>query len=431
MKIAIITAGGRGDVQPYIALGSGLKKAGYDVRMPATEEFSDLITENGLEYIQTNSVNSQDFLRSLEMKEAAKSKNKLMFVRTMFKALKPMIESIFNETWAACQGCDLIITTMGPMGAHDSAEKLGIPCIHTLLVPACPTTGFQSPFTPRFLNLGIYNKITHKLTEQIVWQPFRAIANRWRKDVLGLRSCNFWGMFDKIYQGSVPVISGFSSSIIPSQEDWPESVKISGYWFLDEPENWLPPEDLNEFLNAGSPPVYIGFGSMVDKEPERITKIAIEALRLSGQRGILSSGWNGLGSEKLPETVFKVGSIPHSWLFKRMAAIVHHGGAGTTAAALRSGVPQIITPFFCDQPFWGERVSELGVGPKSIPYSRLTPGKLAELINIAVSNNEMKAKAKLLGKTIASENGVQNAVDMIQKYLSTINKSTLNKSAGS
>ncbi|MDF2985068.1 MAG: glycosyl transferase, UDP-glucuronosyltransferase [Eubacterium sp.] len=417
MKIAIITAGGRGDVQPYIALGSGLRMAGHNVLMPAAEEFRDIIKENGMEYIQTNSVNPQEFLRSLEMKEAAKSKNKLIFLNKMFKALAPMMEGIFNETWEACQGCDLIITTMGPMGAYDSAEKLGIPCIHTLLIPACPTSGFQSPFAPGFFNIGIYNKISHKLLEQIVWQPFRAINNRWRKNVLGLKSCDFWGIYDKVYGGEVPVIAGFSPSIIPGQNDWPESVRISGYWFLDQPENWQPPEELNAFLKAGPPPVYIGFGSMVDKEPERITKIVIEALRLSGQRGILSAGWNGLGGEELPDTVYKVGSIPHSWLFKRMAAIVHHGGAGTTAAALRSGIPQIVTPFFCDQPFWGQRIFELGVGPKAVPYSRLTPEKLAGLINAAVNNKEIKAGAKALGEKIDSENGVKKAVDIIQEYL--------------
>lgn len=417
MKIVIITAGSQGDIQPYIALGSGLKKAGYSVRMPAPEEFRDLITENGIEFIQTNSVNSQEFVRSLRMKEAAKSKNKLMFVSEMFKALKPMIEGVFNETWKACQGSDLIITTMAPMGARDCAEKLGIPCIHTLLVPACPTTGFQSPFTPRFFNLGLYNKVTHKLTEQIVWQPFRGILNKWRKDVLGLKPCNFWGIYREVYKGEVPVIASFSSSIVPKQEDWPESVKISGYWFLDEPEDWQPSNELDSFLNSGTPPVYIGFGSMVDKEPERITKIAVEALRLSGQRGILSSGWNGLGNEKLPETILQVGSIPHSWLFKRMGAVVHHGGAGTTAAALRSGVPQIITPFFCDQPFWGERIYELGTGPKPIPYSKLTSEKLAGLINIAVRNKDIQIKAKLLGGMIDAENGVQEAVNIVEKYL--------------
>lgn len=417
MKIAIITAGGRGDVQPYVALGSGLKKAGHSVRMPAAKEFREIILENGLEYIQTNSVNSQEFLKSLKMKEAAKSKNKLSFVSTMFRELKPMMEGIFDETWKACQGCDAVITTMGPMGACDSAEKLGIPCIHTLLIPACPTVGFQSPFTPNFFNLGLYNKITHKLTEQIVWQPFRATINGWRKEVLGLKPLNFWGIYHNVYKGKMPVIAGFSPSIVPGQKDWPEAIRISGYWFLDEPEDWQPPEGLNEFLNAGAPPVYIGFGSMIDKEPERITRIAIEALRLSGQRGILSEGWNGLGRETLPETVFRVGSIPHSWLFKRMAAIVHHGGAGTTAAALHSGVPQIITPFFCDQPFWAERVLKLGVGPKAIPYSRLTPEKLAGLIGKTVGNNEIRQKAKLLGGTISSEAGVQNAVDILQEVL--------------
>lgn len=425
MKITIITAGSRGDVQPYIALGVGLKEAGYSVRMPAAEEFRDLVTENGLEYIQTNSINPQEFVRRLEMKNASRSKNKLKFISKMFSEIKPMIEGVFNETWEACQGSDLIITTMLAMGAYDSAEKLGIPIIHTMLIPICPTSGFQSPLTPSFFNLCTYNKCTHKLTEQIVWQPFRRIINRWRKNVLGLEPYNFWGVYRKIYQGKAPVICGFSPSIIAKPWDWPESVNITGYWFLDEPEGWQPPQDLEEFLNKGLPPIYIGFGSMVDKEPGRITRIALDALKLSGQRGILSAGWNGLGNEELPDNVFKVGSIPHSWLFKKMAAIVHHGGAGTTGAALCAGVPSIVTPFLGDQPFWAQRISSLGVGPRSIPYSKLTSESLAELVKIAVTDRTMQKKAKQLGKIIEMENGVQKAVDMVNRYLSTYEKTDI------
>ncbi|HEX2945545.1 MAG TPA: glycosyltransferase [Clostridia bacterium] len=419
MKITIVTAGSRGDVQPYVALGAGLRKAGFSVHMPAAEEFREIITENGLEYIQTNSVNPREFVNNLKMKSAAQSKNKLSFIRTVFKELEPLIKGVFNETWEACQGSNLIITTLGAMGASDSAEKLGIPCIHTMVLPVCPTSEFHSPFVPDFFNLAPYNKLTHELTEQIAWQPLRKELNIWRKDILGLKPQNFWGAYKKIYSSEAPVLCGFSPSIVPKPEDWPDSINITGYWFLDEPEGWKPPKDLEVFLSSGAPPVYIGFGSMVDKEPERITQIALEALRLSGQRGIISSGWNGLGSEKLPDSVLRVDSIPHAWLFKRMAAIVHHGGAGTTAAAVRSGVPSIVAPFFADQPFWAQRISELGAGPKSTAYSKLTPEKLADLIKIAVSDDSMKAKARQLGRTIELENGVQKAVDIVERHLST------------
>jgi sterol 3beta-glucosyltransferase len=416
MNITIITAGSRGDVQPYIALGAGLRKAGHSVCMPAAGIFRELILENDLNYVQTNSVEPQEFIKSLEMENASKSKNKLKFISTMFNELKPIIRGVFSETWEACQGSDLIITTLAAMGASDSAEKLGIPCIHTTVLPVCPTSEFQSPFVPDLFNHSISNKLTHKLTEQVVWQPFRAIINQWRKDVLGLEPVGFWGKYRKIYSGDMPVLCGFSPTIIPKPRDWPYRINITGYWFLDEPEGWQPPEDLKAFLNAGPPPVYIGFGSMVDKDPERITRIALDALRQCGQRGIISSGWNGLGTEKLPDTVLKVDSLPHSWLFKRVSAIVHHGGAGTTAAALRSGKPSIIAPFFADQPFWAKRIAELGVGPKPIAYSRLDSVNLAELINIA-TDEKIKTKANQIGKTIEKENGVQKAVDIIERYL--------------
>jgi sterol 3beta-glucosyltransferase len=351
------------------------------------------------------------------MKNATKSKNKLKFISTMFNELKPLIKGVFNETWEACQGSDLIITTLAEMGASDSAEKLGIPCINTTVLPVCPTSEFQSPFVPDLFNHSICNKLTHTLTEQVVWQPFRAIVNQWRKGVLGLEPVGFWGKYRRIYSGDIPVLCGFSPVIIPKPQDWPYSINITGYWFLDEPKGWEPPEDLKSFLNAGPPPVYIGFGSMVDKDPERITRIALDALSQCGQRGIISSGWNGLGAEKLPDTVFKVGSLPHSWLFKRVSAIVHHGGAGTTAAALRSGKPSIITPFFADQPFWAKRIAELGVGPKPIAYSKLDPANLAELINTAINNENLKMKANQIGKAIEKESGVQKAVDIIEGYL--------------
>ena len=422
MKITIITTGSRGDVQPYIALGAGLRKAGHTVCMPSAEVFRDLIIENGLQYIQTKSIDPQEFVQRPEMLKAIKDKNRLRSICTMFREIRPLFEEILNETWGACQGSDAVITSLIPIGASDSAEKLGIPCIHTMLFPASPTSSFQSVVAPSLFNFGAYNKITHKLTEQAVWQPFRPILNKWRKEVLGLEPRNFWGPFRRIYQGTSPVLCGYSSLVVPKPADWPDLINLTGYWFLDEPEDWQPSIELETFLNEGPPPVYIGFGSMADKEPERMTQIAIDALRLSGQRGILSSGWSGLGNVKLPDNVLKVDSIPHSWLFKKMAAIVHHGGAGTTAASLRSGIPSIITPFLVDQPFWGKSIYKLGAGPKPISYHKLSAENLAKLISTCINDKSMRIKAKALGKRIESENGVENAVNIIEKYLVELKK---------
>ena len=419
MKITILTGGSRGDVQPYVALGVGLKKLGYSVCMPAPEIFRDLITESGLQYIQTKSVNPQEFANSLNLENASKNKNKLKFIRTMFAELKPLMENVYNETLEACQGSDAIISTLALLGSYDIAEKLGIPCIFSMLFPVHSTSAFPSALAPNFFNLGAYNKITHSLTEQLLWQPFRSINRTWRRDVLKLEPHGFWGAFRKIYQGAAPVLCGYSPLVVPKPSDWPENMHVTGYWFLDEPDDWQAPPKLDAFLNAGKPPVYIGFGSMMDKEPERITEIVLDALQLSGQRGILSSGWSGLGNKKLPDHVFKVGSLPHAWLFKRMAAVIHHGGAGTTAAGLRSGVPSIITPFIADQPFWGQHVSNLGIGTKPISYHKLSTENLAELITCCLTDKNMQAKAKAFGEKITLENGVEKAATIIDQYLSS------------
>jgi UDP:flavonoid glycosyltransferase YjiC (YdhE family) len=171
------------------------------------------------------------------------------------------------------------------------------------------------------------------------------------------------------------------------------------------------------FLQSGPPPVYIGFGSMVNSKPEETTALVLQALARTGQRGVLSAGWGGLMKADLPETVFMIGSIPFSWLFPQMAAVVHHGGAGTTSMGLRAGIPSVITPFMGDQPFWGQRVYELGVGSRPIPLRHLTVERLAESIRCAVSDTAMREKAARLGKLIQAENGIARAVAIIEQNI--------------
>ena len=203
--------------------------------------------------------------------------------------------------------------------------------------------------------------------------------------------------------------------MIPVPRDWDDSVHVTGYWFLDPPAGWEPPVDLVRFLHAGPPPVYVGFGSMVNRKPEEAADLALQALARTGQRGVLSSGWGGLKKEALPETVFMTGSVPHGWLFPQMAAVVHHGGVGTTAEGLRAGVPSVLTPFFGDQPFWGRRVLDLGVGPRAIPRRQLTADRLAEAIRCAVSDTAMRERAALLGERIRAEDGIARAAEVIEQ----------------
>jgi UDP:flavonoid glycosyltransferase YjiC (YdhE family) len=193
-------------------------------------------------------------------------------------------------------------------------------------------------------------------------------------------------------------------------------VYVTGYWFLDRPPDWQPPADLVDFLAAGSPPVYVTFGSIIDRNPEALTKLVLEALALTGQRAILDTGWGGLSNAELPEQVFKVesDSAPHDWLLPQMAAVVHHGGTGTTFAGLRAGLPSIVVPSFGDTFFWAQRVADLGAGPPPIPKKQLSAERLAAAIHTATSDKVMQDRAAALSQQIRSEDGVARAVEVFQ-----------------
>ena len=213
----------------------------------------------------------------------------------------------------------------------------------------------------------------------------------------------------------MPVLYGFSPAVIPVPADWDGNTHVTGYWFVDEIDGWTPPSALLDFLEAGTPPVYIGFGSMSNRNPRETAELIIRALKQIGQRAILLSGWGGLHSEDLPDSIFMIDSIPHSWLFPRVAAVVHHGGASTTAAGLRAGIPSVIVPFFGDQPFWGRRVAELGVGPNPIPRGKLTSERLANAIQQAVTDKGMHERAASLGAKIQTEDGIARAAEVIEQ----------------
>jgi UDP:flavonoid glycosyltransferase YjiC (YdhE family) len=215
----------------------------------------------------------------------------------------------------------------------------------------------------------------------------------------------------------MPFLYGFSPSVIPRPDDWPDWHHISGYWFLDRDPTWSPPEPLLRFLEGGPKPISIGFGSMIGRHTRKLVEVAIKALERCDQRAVLLGGWAHVGELELPDSVFKIDAVPHDWLFPRMAAVVHHGGSGTTAAGLRAGIPSVVVPFFGDQPYWGRRVHALGVGPKPIQLKALTAKNLAEAISWTVSDEGVREEAAALGTLIRSEDGVRSAVDFIRSCL--------------
>ena len=202
--------------------------------------------------------------------------------------------------------------------------------------------------------------------------------------------------------------------MIAPPADWSNAI-VTGYWQLEPPSNWQPPAALEAFLANGEAPIYIGFGSMSSRDPAQTAELIVTALKQTGTRAILQSGWGGFKATDLPDAVLSVESVPHSWLFNKVAAVVHHGGAGTTAAGLRAGVPSLVIPFFGDQGFWGERVAQLGVGPSPIPRKALTAQSLAQAIQTMTVNSEMRTRAAELGARIRTEDGVGNAVRVINQ----------------
>jgi sterol 3beta-glucosyltransferase len=418
MRIIIIALGSQGDVQPYIALGKGLKEAGHIVRLLTHENFEELVSSHGLEFCPAKG-NVQDVIQSKEMREVLEKGNFFAIQSQMAKQGPRLAIDWAKDGLAACQGMNLIIAGMGGVALGTAlADKLKISLLQAYVVPFTPTKAFPSVLLPKSLaRLGsTFNRLSHHLTRQFVWQPIRSGDKLARQQVLGLPPAPFWGPYNAaLLQDSI--LYGFSPSVIPKPVDWDSNIHVTGYWLLDSGSDWTPPSDLVEFLEGGTPPVYIGFGSMSNRNPEETANLCLQALAQTKQRAIMLSGWGGLQKANLPDTVFMIDSIPHSWLFPRVGAVVHHGGAGTTAAGLRAGVPSIIIPFFGDQLFWGQRIAELGVGPEPIPRKKLTVKRLAQAIQQAVTDESMRQRAFNLGAQIQAEDGIAGAVAVVQNIV--------------
>ena len=417
MQATIIAAGSRGDVQPYIALGVGLKRAGHCVRVLASSDFHQLIQSAELDFFDMGG-SMEAVARSME--GLLEGGNMLRILASMGPAAERMIVQAAARGLEACQGSNVIIAGLGglPVGCA-LAEKLGIDFVPAYLYPFTPTSAFASVLAPLpALRLpGWAHRLSHRMAQQMMWQTWRAADARARRQVLGLPPASFWGPYAGLERGEQPTLCGYSPHVIPVPGDWGRSIHVTGYWFLDPSEDWQPAADLLDFLHAGPPPVFIGFGSMVNRRPEEVAALVSQALQRSGLRAVWSSGWGGLSGTRLPDSVFMTGSIPHAWLFPRMAAVVHHGGVGTTAAGLRAGVPSIAIPYFGDQPFWGRRIAELGVGPQPIPRSRLTADRLALALQSATTDASMQERAARLGEAIRAEDGIGNAVRVIEDFI--------------
>jgi UDP:flavonoid glycosyltransferase YjiC (YdhE family) len=416
MRLTIVALGSRGAVQPYVALGLGLRAAGHAVRIAAYPEFEPMVRGSGLAFAPIT--RNPDELTACAQSDAWISANPLRAVRWLSDLVGPVLRRGLADCDAACRDADVVCySTVGWLLAQHVAEHRGIRAVAALLQPATPTGAFAAAVWPQRLEFpASWNRLTYRALARLFWRALRGAVDRARAEVLDLPPATRRIPFAE-GNGRDPVLYGFSPSVVPPPPDWPDRVHVTGYWFLDTPADWAPPTSLERFLESGPRPVYLGFGSMRSRSSHRLPAIVTAALERSGQRAVLLMG-DGIAATALPDSVLAVESVPHDWLFQRVAAVAHHGGGGTTAAGLRAGVPTVTVPFFGDQPFWGWRVHRLGAGPPPIPRKRLDARRLSRALGLALGDGRIRERARALGERIRGEDGVSRAVEVFERWAS-------------
>ena len=412
-RIALLTLGSRGDVQPFVALGEGLLRAGHDVTVVTGPGFEALVRERGLRFAPIRA-DLYALTRSAEGR-ALLGRNPCTFVGALRTTVLPMLRRMLDDAWAGARGADLVAYHPKVLAGYHVAERLAVPGVLVALQPGfTPTGAFPTPLLP-IPSLGpAANRLSYWVALALITAPYAWMVNRWRRDVLGLPRRGFLAS-ELVREGRpVPTLGAWSRHVVPIPPDWPVAAPVTGFWFSERRADWSPPPALAEFLATGPPPIYVGFGSMVGPAPEQLAATVLRALAASGQRAILASGWGGLAATDVPARVLAIKAVPHDWLFERVAAVVHHGGAGTTAAGLRAGRPTLVCPFLADQPFWGRRIQALGVGPRPVPIRRLTTERLAGALRQLDGDSVMRRRAASLGERIGDEDGVARALEVVE-----------------
>jgi sterol 3beta-glucosyltransferase len=419
VQIAIITIGTHGDVQPYVALGSGLQLAGHKVTLATHRTFAGLVERHGLAFTpiagdMRGIVESGGGLKIVET-----GHNPVAMMYHLLRAVEPLLYQIVEDCLNACRGADLVLASaVAYFSALLATQKLRKPLWGAFLQPFFPNTRYPMPaFPPLPENWPFrarYNRLTYEATVWLMWLLAGRLSNKIRREVAGFPPLTYRLWRNSIYDPNQLYLYGYSEQLLPRPPEWPENLHITGYWFLDQQTDWQPPAELLDFLQAGKPPVYIGFGSMSSRDPERVTDIVLNALRITQQRGVILTGWKGLSGRDLPDHVLRLDFVPHEWLFPQMAAVVHHGGAGTTAAALRAGVPQVIVPFGVDQNLWAHQAHKIGVASRPIPRRRLTAERLAAAIAQSSNDPAMRQRASAISQHIQAEDGIARTVEMIE-----------------
>jgi len=452
MNVVIHVVGSRGDVQPFVALGKVLQDTyNHRVRLATHPVFKTFVEENGLEFFSLGGDPSElmafmvknpglmpgfDTLRNGDVGKRRKDIGEMIrgAWRSCFEtgdgsgveaSDKSMGDFTSDDGSSFASGrpfvADAIIANPPSFAHIHCAEKLGIPLHMMFTMPWSPTQSFPHPLAniqSTDTDATMANFMSYALVDMLTWQGLGDVINRFREHSLHLEPISLMRAPGMLARLRIPYTYCWSPALIPKPKDWGNHISISGFYFLNLATNYTPDPDLKAFLDAGEPPVYIGFGSIVVDDPNAMTSLIFEAVRKTGQRALVSKGWGGFGGDQLgiPDGVFMLGNVPHDWLFKHVSCVVHHGGAGTTAAGIAAGRPTVVVPFFGDQPFWGAMVNRAGAGPAPIHHKQLTAENLADAINEALKPASLQKAAELSAR-MSHEKGGDKGAQYFHQYL--------------
>jgi sterol 3beta-glucosyltransferase len=425
MKVFIITYGTRGDVQPCLALAEALMRAGHEAVVAGPASSDALATGHGIDFAALD----DGLTRLWENPHMRRERNRrrgLPGVRALREAVRPAaipsVRPILEQAWKAARGADVVLHN-GALLASASryiADGLAVPFVLSQMYPlftptrAFPTALYRFPGSDRYP--GALNRATYRAMLFMLDGLVRSEVEKWREETFGARGgISRTGLLRRGDGTAVPVLNAVSPHVLPPPPDWPDTVHTTGYWLLPTARDWTPPRDLSDFLAAGEPPVYVGFGSMISADPGSTGDLVMAAVRRCGVRAVLATGRGGLEASDVPPEIFLLDHAPHDWLFPRMRAVVHHGGPGTAATAIAAGRPQVLCPFMADQPFWADRFNRLGLAAAPQPHATLSVEGLADAVRSAIEDEGMAQRAELMGRMIRAEDGAAEAVRVLEK----------------
>jgi UDP:flavonoid glycosyltransferase YjiC (YdhE family) len=406
--------GTRGDVEPHLALSLELAARGHDVTLAAPVDFESQSQALGVDFHPVN-VSFRALCGTSDGSALLGSDNRpLDMIRQFRRVVIPIAEQIITDIGQACAGAELVCYTILGLPAYYFANEMGIPSIATGLQPMGRTRAFASPLYPfgHRLPAGL-NLLTHLLTEQAFWQLCRPLFRaKWG-------AVPFWGHFNHLYRQGGPILLGYSPALVPRPGDYPAWMHVTGEWRLPTDDTWTPPSALAAFLAGGPPPVCVNFGSMNTRRIDGIIPAILRAIAETGRRSIVLTGWwdREVEPDLVTDDVYVTESVPHSWLFPRVAAVIHHGGAGTVAAAVRAAVPSVVVPFFFDQRFWGETLYRRGVGPTPISGRNFSASTLKRALAEIDRSTGFRRRLEELSRVVNDEDGLAEAAGIIEEAI--------------